>query len=103
MVTNPLKMLIFVQSVQKLHSYAVLYSICAHFSHASIVLQLNLPHHDSFGLGVSAVAMVTNHPKLSKMPIFGQFLQKLHSYAVLQHMCTLFTCFTRFAVEFATP
>ena len=38
-----------------------------------------------------------------KMPILGQSVQKLHSYAVLQHMCTLFTCPTRFAVEFATP
>ena len=46
------------------------------------------------------VAMVTTP---LKMPILGQSVQKLHSYAVLQHMCTLFTCPTRFAVEFATP
>ena len=38
---------------------------------------------------------------LLKIPIFGQSVQKLHSYSVLQHMCTLFTYPTRFAVEFA--
>ena len=36
------------------------------------------------------------------MLVFLQFVQNLCSYAVLQHMFTLFTCLTRFLVEFAT-
>ena len=54
------------------------YSICAHFSHAQRVSQLNLPHQDSFGLGVSAVAMVTTPPKLSKIAIFAHLCPPRH-------------------------
>ena len=99
MVNNHLKMPIFVQSVQKLHSYTALRQMCrwVHFSHASRVLQLNLPHHDSFGLGVSAVAMVTNPPKSFKKILL------LRRYAPSNILCALLICLKRFTRKFATP
>ena len=75
-------------------------TFCAHFSHDSNDSRLTLTQTRSSSFGVSAVAMVTTPLKI---PVFGRSVRKLRSYAVLQHMCTLFTCPTRFAVEFATP
>ena len=50
----------FLSSPCKNFTVTQFYSICAHFSHAPCVLKLNLPHHDGFGLGVSAC--YGNHP-----------------------------------------
>ena len=77
MVTTPLKYP-FLCSPCENFIVARFYSICAHFSHAQRVLQLNLPHHDSFGLGVSAVAMVTTPPKSSKIAIFAHLCPPRH-------------------------
>ena len=73
-------------------------TICAHVLYASNDSQLNLPHTRNYSLGASAIAMITT-PR--KMPISLQYVQKLHSYMVLQIMCTLFKCLIRFAVKFA--
>ena len=49
-----------------------------YFSYVSIVLQLNLPHNDSFGLGLPAVAMVTIPLKLSNIAIFAHLSSLIH-------------------------
>ena len=53
--------------------------------HAQRALQLNLPQHDSFGLGVSAVAMVITPPKLSKIDIFAHLCSPRHFVYTFSH------------------
>ena len=52
------------------------YNICAHFSHASRVSQLNLPHYDSFGLGYLSLLWSANLPNLSKIGVCAYVLPK---------------------------
>ena len=78
-VTTTLKMPIFVQFVQNF-IVSRFYRLCAHFSHASHVLQLSLPHNDCFGFRHLPLLSGCMIIKLKK--IFFLYLTYLHNLHV---------------------